>query len=253
MAESLMTHMVAYYPDRDRSLEVAKALVDGGASYLEIQFPFSDPSADGPVIQSACTRALEAGFRVDDGFALVREISRFAGRPIFVMSYASLVFARRIERFIQDVREAGATGVIIPDLPIGYDEGLFDCAEAKGIEVAAVVSPAVQEERLAAICGRKANYLYASLRTGITGRITPIDEKSLSFLKRIGAYGKRILAGFGVATHEQVKLIAPYVHAVVVGTALLRCIEEANNKALYPLLKTRVEELAGRSIQPACP
>jgi tryptophan synthase alpha chain len=246
MAESLMTHLVAYYPDRERSLEVARAFVDGGASYLEIQFPFSDPSVDGPAIQSACKQALEAGFRVDDGFALVREISRFAGRPIFVMSYASLVFARGIERFLQDVRKAGASGVIIPDLPLGYDEGLFDFAEASGIEVAAVVSPTVREERLATICARKARYIYASLRTGITGRITTIDENSFPFLKRIGAYGKRILAGFGVATHEQVKLTAPHVHAVVVGTALIRCIEEANSSALYPRLKAKVEELIGK-------
>lgn len=246
MAESLMTHMVAYYPDRERSIEIARAFVDGGASYLEIQFPFSDPSVDGPVIQSACTRALEAGFRVDGGFALVREISRFAGRPIFVMSYASLVFARGIERFIQDVRQAGASGVIIPDLPVGYDEGLFDCAEERGIEVAAVISPTVREDRLAAICSRPGHYLYASLRTGTTGSITPIDEKSLSFLRRIGTSGKRILAGFGVATPQQVKRIAPHVHAVVVGTALIRCIEEAQGDPLYPRLKAMVEELAGR-------
>ena len=246
MAESLMTHMVAYYPDKARSLEVARAFVDGGASYLEIQFPFSDPSVDGPVIQSACQRALEAGFHVDDGFALVQEISRFAGRPIFVMSYASLVFARGIERFIQDVRKAGASGVIIPDLPLGYDEGLFDFAEASGIEVAAVVSPTIREERLAAICARKARYIYASLRTGITGKITPIDEESFSFLKRIGKYGKRILAGFGIATHEQVKLTSPHVHAVVVGTALIRCIEETKSRALYPRLKAKVEELIGK-------
>ena len=241
-----MTHMVAYYPDRERSLEVARAFVDGGASYLEIQFPFSDPSVDGPAIQSACQQALEAGFRVDDGFALIGEISRFAGRPIFVMSYASLVFARGIERFIHDVRKAGASGVIIPDLPLGYDEGLFDFAEASGIEVAAVVSPTVREERLATICARKARYIYASLRTGITGRITPIDEESFSFLKRIGKYGKRILAGFGIATHEQVKLTAAHVHAVVVGTVLIQCIEEAKSGALYPRLKAKVEELIGK-------
>jgi len=246
MAESIMTHMVAYYPDRERSLEVARAFVDGGASYLEIQFPFSDPSVDGPVIQSACTRALEAGFRVDDGFALIGEISRFAGRPIFVMSYASLVFVRGVERFIQDVRKAGASGVIIPDLPVGYDEGLFGFAERSGIEVAAVVSPSIREERLAAVCARQGHYIYASLRTGITGTITPIDEKSLSFLKRIGTYRKKVLAGFGVATHEQVKRIAPHVHAVVVGTALIRCIEEAMNAPLYPRLKAKLEELAGK-------
>jgi tryptophan synthase alpha chain len=246
MAESLMTHMVAYYPDRGQSLEVAKAFVDGGTSYLEIQFPFSDPSVDGPVIQSACKQALEAGFRVADGFALVGEISRFAGRPIFVMSYASLVFARGVERFIQDTRKAGASGVIIPDLPVGYDEGLFDCAEGSGIEVASVVSPTVREDRLAAICARQGHYIYASLRTGITGKVTTIDEQSLAFLKRIGKYGKRILAGFGIASHEQVKILAPHVHAVVVGSALIRCIAEARTEALYPRLKAKVEELAGR-------
>jgi len=246
MAESLMTHMVAYYPNRERSIKVAKALLDGGARYLEIQFPFSDPSADGPVIQSACTRALEAGFRVDAGMALVREISRFAGRPIFVMSYASLVYARGVERFVQDVRKAGASGVIIPDLPVGYDEGLFGYAEASGVEVAPVVSPTVREERLAAICARGGSYIYASLRTGITGGVTTIDEQSLSFLKRIGPYGKKILAGFGVATREQVKLLAPHVHAVVVGTALIRYIEESESGDLYARLKAKVEELAGK-------
>ncbi len=245
MAESLMTHMVAFYPDRERSLEVARAFADGGARYLEIQFPFSDPSVDGPVIQAACTRALEAGFRVEQGLALIREIHRLAPTPIFVMSYASLVFSRGVERFIQEVKEAGAFGVIVPDLPVGYDEGLFDWAESIGIEVAAVVSPSIREERLAAIAARKAGYLYASLRTGITGGITKIDEKSLSFLKRIGVFGKRILAGFGVATHSQVKQIAPHVHAVVVGTALIRCIDEAGHGPLYPALKAKVQELSG--------
>ncbi len=246
MSSPLMTHMVAHYPDRARSLEAARALADGGASYLEIQFPFSDPSLDGPVIQSACTQALAAGFRVDDGFALVAEISRFTARPIFVMSYASLVFVRGVERFLGELKRSGASGVIVPDLPVGYDEGLFEYAEANGIEAAAVVSPAIRDERLEAICARQARYLYASLRIGITGRVTRIDEESLAFLRRIAKYGKRILAGFGVATREQVEQVAPHVHAVVVGTALIRCIGESRGDDLYARLKAKVEELAGR-------
>ena len=99
---------------------------------------------------------------------------------------------------------------------------------------------------LAAICGRKGKYIYATLRTGITGGITTIDEKSLSFLKRIGAYKKKILAGFGVATPEQVRLIAPNVHAVVVGTALILCIEQAEGGDLYPRLNSKLEELTGK-------
>jgi tryptophan synthase alpha chain len=246
MTLSLMTHMVAYYPNRERSLEVARALVDGGTRYLEIQFPFSDPSVDGPVIQSACARALEAGFRTELGFSLVREIHRFAATPIFVMSYASLVFARGVESFIRDVRDAGGSGVIIPDLPVGYDEGLFGYAEANGIEAVAVVSPAVRDDRLAAICRGKGHYIYASLRTGITGSMTAVDGKILFFLKRLEACQKKILAGFGVATHEQVKLIAPHVHAVVVGTALIRSIDESRSGMLYSALRTKLKELAGR-------
>lgn len=244
MASSLMTHMVAYYPDRKRTLEVARALVDGGARYLEIQFPFSDPSVDGPIIQAACTRALEAGFRVEEGFALIREIRRLTGIPIFIMSYASLVFVRGVERFLRDAREAGAFGVIIPDLPFDYDEGLFGYSETMGIEVAAVVSPVIRGDRLAALCTRHGNYIYAALRAGITGAATRIEDKSLTFLKQINAYGKKILAGFGVATPEQVVLIAPHVHAVVVGSALIRCIDETTPESLYARLKTKVEELA---------
>ncbi len=246
MSESLMTHMVACYPDRKGSLEVARALADGGARYLEIQFPFSDPSVDGPVIQAACTKALEAGFRVDDGFNLTAEIARLTGKPIFIMSYASLVFARGVERFLQETRKAGALGVIVPDLPFDYDEGLFDRAEESGIEVAAVVSPTIRDERLEAVCARRTGYLYATLRTGITGKVTQIDEQSLSFLNRLKKSGKKILAGFGVASPEQVKMIAPHVHAVVVGTALIRCIEESRRDSdLYPRLKEKVKELAG--------
>lgn len=245
MAESLMTHMVAYYPDRERSLEVARAFVDGGARYLEIQFPFSDPSVDGPVIQGACSQALAAGFRVDGGFALVREIRQWAAVPIFIMSYANLVFARGVERFIRDAREAKALGLIVPDLPVGFDEGLFDLAQAAGIEVAAVISPTVRDERLKAICAQPGGYLYASLRTGITGQITPIEDQNLHFLQRIAKYGKKVLAGFGVAHHEQVKRIAPYAHAVVVGSALIRVIEEARGEALYPKLRAKVEKLVG--------
>ncbi len=245
MSQSLMTHLVAYYPDREGTLEVARALADGGTRYLEVQFPFSDPSVDGPVIQAACTRALEAGFRVAEGFALIREIRRFARAPIFVMSYASLVFARGIERFLREAREAGALGVIIPDLPYDFDEGLFAQGHAQGLEVVAVVSPAIRGRRLAAVSGLPGGYLYAALRAGITGAATRIDEKNLSFLKQLQPCGKKILAGFGVTTPEQVNLIAPHVHAVVVGSTLIRSIDETPRESLYPRLKARVQELAG--------
>jgi tryptophan synthase alpha chain len=245
MTASLMTHMVAGYPDRERSREVARAFIDGGARYLEVQFPFSDPSLDGPVIQSACTRALDAGFRVKEGFELVREIRSLTDRPIFIMSYGNLVFVRGVDRFVKDARAAGAYGLIVPDLPFGHDEGLFDFGKSYGLEVAAVVSPSVSDARLRAICDATTGYIYASLRVGITGNVTSIDEESLSFLNRIGKYGKKIFAGFGVASHEQVSRIAPHVHAVVVGSALIRRIEEIGDGFIYTQLRAEVAKLAG--------
>jgi tryptophan synthase alpha chain len=237
--------MVAGYPDRERSRDVARAFIDGGAGFIEVQFPFSDPSLDGPVIQTACTMALEAGFRVNDGFELVREIRSLTDRPVFIMSYGNLVYVRGVERFVRDAREAGACGLIVPDLPLGHDEGLFDVGRRYGLEVAAVVSPSVSEARLQAICGAAAGYIYASLRVGITGSVTNIDNESLLFLNRIGKYGKKILAGFGVASHEQVSRIATHVHAVVVGSALIRLIEEIGDGPLYTPLRAKVAELAG--------
>jgi tryptophan synthase alpha chain len=238
--------MVAGYPDKERSREVARAFIDGGAYYLEIQFPFSDPSLDGPVIQSACTRALDSGFLVDDGFELVREIGSLTDKSIFIMSYGNLVFVRGVDRFVRDAHAAGATGLIVPDLPLGYDEGLFDSGKDHGLEIVPVVSPSVADSRLETVCSGSSDYIYASLRVGITGNVTSIDDRSLSFLNRVGRYGKKVLGGFGVASHEQVSRIAPHVHAVVVGSALIRCIEETGEgDSLYERLKAKVTELAG--------
>ena len=106
-----------FYPDRETSRGVARGLLDGGCAYLEIQFPFSDPTADGPDIQAACTAALAAGFTIAEGFRLVSEIHRDAGVPIFLMSYANLLFTHGMEKFLRKCRESGAAGVIFPIFP----------------------------------------------------------------------------------------------------------------------------------------
>ncbi len=96
----IMAHMVAFSPDRAGTLEVARGLAECGSAYLEVQFPFSDPTADGPDIQRACGTALEAGFTLSEGFRLVAEICSFARQPLFIMSYANLVFTRGVEKFL---------------------------------------------------------------------------------------------------------------------------------------------------------
>jgi tryptophan synthase alpha chain len=208
-------------------------LSEGGSAYLELQFPFSDPTADGPDIQRACSAALEGGFTVDDGFRIAAAISAFVKVPIFIMSYANLVFTRGMDRFLSDVRACGARGVIVPDLPPDYDEGLFSAAARLGLAAVPVLSPSMREGRLSRVGTLGVEYLYVTLRTGTTGSFTEIDSPGLSFLSRVAALDHdgssragpaKILGGFGVSTREQVQAFSPHVHAVVVGSALVRLV-----------------------------
>jgi tryptophan synthase alpha chain len=239
----IMAHMVAHYPHRAASAAVAKALQDGGCAYLEIQFPFSDPTADGPDIQAACTAALEAGFTINEGFRLVEEIHRASAVPIFLMSYANLLFTHGMERFLARCSECGIAGVIVPDLPPDYDEGLFDAAKRHGLSAVPVVSPSMREERLRRVGSLAPRYIYATLRTGTTGRTTHIDQAGVSFLQSLRAVSAeaRILGGFGVSTASQVEEVMPYVHAVVVGSALVR--EAAKGGDPYPAVLRKMKEL----------
>jgi tryptophan synthase alpha chain len=242
----IMAHMVAYYPDRAGSVAVAKALEAGGCAYLEIQFPFSDPTADGPDIQAACTAALAAGFSIHEGFRLVEEIHHAVAVPIFLMSYANLLFTHGMEKFLTKCFECGAAGVIVPDLPPDYDEGLFVAAKRLHLFAVPVVSPSMREQRLRRMGLLESEYIYATLRTGTTGPTTRIDQAGVSFLQRLRALNPgrpaKILGGFGVSTARQVEEVMPHVHAVVVGSALVR--EVAKGGDPYPAVLAKMKELA---------
>jgi tryptophan synthase alpha chain len=226
MRHLIMAHMVAFYPDRVASLETARALSDGGARYLEVQFPFSDPTADGPLIQEACGRALEQGFKVKLGFELIRAIGEVCDIPIFIMGYANTVFFHGVESFLATAARSGARGVIIPDLPPDYDEGLFEASERAGIQAVPVIAPSISAQRLKAVLSRGAGFVYAALRTGITGAYTEIGDRNTAFLERVGEHGRKILAGFGISERRQVEALAPCVHACVVGSAFIKVIAE---------------------------
>ncbi|MGA2615810.1 MAG: tryptophan synthase subunit alpha [Spirochaetia bacterium] len=248
----IMAHMVAYFPDRAASLAVAKGLLDGGCAYLEVQFPFSDPTADGPDIQAACTAALAAGFSIREGFRLLSEIRHEATVPIFLMSYANLLFTHGMERFLAKCAECGVAGVIVPDLPPDYDEGLFTAARQSRLFAVPVVSPSMREERLKILSALHPEYIYATLRTGTTGPRTHIDDAGLSFLRRIRALNSdppaKILGGFGISTAGQVAEVASHTHAVVVGSALVR--EIAKGADPYKAVLGKMRELAGAAPEP---
>jgi len=243
MPNRIMAHMVAFYPDGESSIKVAGALIDGGCSYLEIQFPFSDPTADGTYIQKACSRALQEGFKVNLGFRLISKIRKLTDIPIFIMGYANTVCFHGVKKFLDECACSGAQGVIIPDLPFDYDEGIFSMGEKAGLNVIPVIAPSIQDERLRMILSRGPEYVYAVLRKGITGSYTTIGDENIRFLKKVGAYRVKILSGFGISTKKQVNVLSAYVHASVVGTAFIKEIMQNSVKSPYKIIIEKMHAL----------
>lgn len=244
----LMSHLVAGYPTDELSLEAARALVAGGADILEIQLAFSDPSADGPAIQRACTKVLERGYKTVDGLALIKKIhDEFPQTTIYLMSYGSLVFTPGVKEFCERAAAAGVNGMIIPDLPFDFDEGLTAACRENGMENIPVAAPSMSAERLQKMAGAGFKYIYAALRTGITGSDTTISQDTIDFIKKVASSGSKVYGGFGISKGEQSKALAPYVEAVVAGSVFVRTISaNAGDKAaLFDAVKTKAQELTG--------
>jgi tryptophan synthase alpha chain len=227
-----MAHLVAGYPDASGCRAVAKGLVEGGAAYLEVQIPFSDPSADGPAIRDACSASLSGGFTVAKAFDFIAELhAEYPAVPIFIMAYASLAATPGVAAFTATAAKAGASGLIVPDLPFDADEGLAAACAASGLSRAIasvpVAAPSMRNERLASMAKLGRPYLYAALRAGITGAATTIGDDTKAFLSAAGKGGSKVLGGFGIRTGAQARAVAPYVHAVVAGSVFVDAVSAA--------------------------
>ncbi len=245
----LMSHLVAGYPTDEIAFTAARALVEGGADILEIQLPFSDPSADGPAIQTACTEVLSRGFKTADGLSFISRLHKeFPEVKIYLMSYGSLVYTPGVFEFCKKASEAGVNGMIIPDLPFDNDEGLTEACRKNGMENIPVAAPSMSPERLEKLARAGFPYIYAALRTGITGTDTLIDESTLSFLKNVGAGGSKVYGGFGISEGKQARALSEYVEAIVAGSVFVRIItkNKDNPALLYDEVRKKAEELTGK-------
>ena len=244
----LMSHLVAGYPTDELALTAARSLVKGGADILEIQLPFSDPSADGPAIQTACTKVLERKYRTADGLSFIKQIhSEFPEIPIYIMSYGSLIFTPGIREFCKKAAECGVKGMIIPDLPFDFDEGLTAACKENGMVNIPVAAPSMSEERLHKLAHAGFPFIYAALRVGITGSDTKIDADTLEFLKKVSEGGSKVYGGFGISNGEQAKALASSVEAIVAGSVFVRLITEnkGDAKKLAQAVEAKARELTG--------
>lgn len=242
----LMSHLVAGYPTDELSLTAARALVAGGADILEIQLPFSDPSADGPAIQGACTEVLSRKYRTSDGLKFIETLHKeFPEVQIYIMSYGSLIYTPGVKEFCKKAASVGVKGMIIPDLPFDFDEGLTEACKENGMINIPVAAPSMSPERLKKMANAGFPYIYAALRTGITGTDTKIDDDTLNFLKAVGEGGSKIYGGFGISNGVQSGALADSVDAVVAGSVFVRIIAEnkGNKENLFEAVKAKAAEI----------
>ena len=228
---ALMPYLMGGFPDLAASRAIGEAYADGGADVVELGVPFSDPLADGPVIQAAGTRALAAGATVD---GVLEVAAALAPRlPVVVMAYANLVFARGAERFAAALAAAGASGLIVPDLPLEEAPAALEACDTAGVALVPLVAPTTPDERLAAIGARARGFLYTVSVTGTTGERASLAETFAAVVGRAKAHAPVPVAlGFGIATPEHAAQAAEAgADGVIVGSRLVRAAGEAADPA----------------------
>jgi tryptophan synthase alpha chain len=245
----LVTYTTAADPDVARSAEVLKALDRAGADVLEVGVPFSDPLADGPVIQRATERALAAGGNLRTSLKIIASVRPQIAAPIVVFSYANPLLRLGTAEFARQAAGAGVDGVLALDLPIEEAGEFRETLEASGIDTIFLLSPTTTEERIrkAAALGR--GFLYGISRLGVTGARDQVAAGAAAMVRRIRRFTPLPIAlGFGISRPEHVAEVGAYADAAVVGSALVSLIAEASGT---PQLIPRVEAYV-RSLRAAC-
>jgi tryptophan synthase alpha chain len=239
-APGLVTYIAAGDPDLDRTAGILRALDRAGADVLEVGVPFSDPLADGPVIQRATERALASGTTLSGVLDLLRELRTDIAAPVVIFSYANPILRLGAEQFADRAREAGVDGVLVLDLPIEEADEFRTMLAGRGIDTILLLSPTTTDDRLRRAAALGSGFLYAISRLGVTGARAAVATGAREMVERIRRVSDLPVAlGFGISRPDHVREVAQWADAAVVGSALVDVIarEGASRD-----LNTRVEE-----------
>lgn len=220
-AIGIMTHTVAGFPTIPACERAVKTMDAHGADFIELQIPFSDPVADGPVILNANHKALDAGMTVSHCFSFAKRIAPSLSAPLLFITYANIPFTYGIDAFCRDAAKAGAAGVIVPDLPFDDAEGLYEAAVKYGIASIPVISEVTSPERIAAIDKITTGFIYVTSRLGVTGG-SGMQSGITGFIDKARAYTDKPLAvGFGIRSVADVRTLVGHADIAVIGSHLL--------------------------------
>ena len=238
-------------PDLETTGKIVRAAAENGADLIELGIPFSDPTAEGPVIQGANIRALAGGVTTDKIFAFVKELRQDVMVPMVFMTYANVVFSYGAERFISTCREIGIDGIILPDLPFEEKDEFQPICQKYGVDLISLIAPTSQQ-RIAMIAKEAEGFLYIVSSLGVTGVRSEITT-DLSAIVSVVRENTDIpcAIGFGISTPEQAKKMAAVSDGTIVGSAIIRLIEQYGRDAAEPVgayVKQMKEAIAGAMV-----
>lgn len=241
--------LIVYLTAGDPSLNVTKKLIfaleKAGVDILEIGVPFSDPTADGPVIQAASQRSLKAGTTLASVLKMVAEIRKYSEIPIVLFGYFNPIFAYGVKKFSKAAQSAGIDGVLVVDLPFEESTELRNYTDKAGIDFISLIAPTTDKDRLKKIVAKSSGFLYYISITGITGTASPkIENIKIDVVKIRKITKLPIAVGFGISKPQQARDIARFSDGVVIGSAVVRLIDEnRNNKDLLKIVSAYINDI----------
>ena len=222
-------------PDLETTAAIVRAMAENGADLIELGIPFSDPTAEGPVIQGANIRALAGGVTTDKVFDLVREVRRDVTVPMVFMTYANVVYSYGAEKFIATCKDVGIQGLILPDIPFEEKEEFLDLCHTYGVDLVSLVAP-TSADRIAMIAREAEGFLYIVSSLGVTGTRTEISTDLDSIVKVVRENTDTPCAiGFGISTPEQCAKIGAIADGAIVGSAIVKLVAQYGKDAAGPV------------------
>ncbi len=229
---ALIPFITAGDPDLETTARALKVLDTNGADLIELGVPYSDPLADGPVIQAAASRALARGVTLDQVLEVVKTAGTEVDAPIILFTYYNPILNRGIESFMQDIARAGVAGLVVPDLPLEEIDTLLAAASQASIDVTLLVAPTSPIERIRSIADQAQGFVYLVSVTGVTGMRTEIQDRVKDLLKTLKqTTDKPIAVGFGVSGADQAERLKGWgAHGVIVGSAFVKRLNQEDRQ-----------------------
>ncbi|MBX7075877.1 MAG: tryptophan synthase subunit alpha [Methanobacteriaceae archaeon] len=234
---AFISFLTAGDPSPEKTVEFILAMADSGADLVEIGIPFSDPVAEGPVIQDANIRALSGGMHTDKVFDIVEEVRKYSDVPLVFLTYINPVFYYGYEEFFARCEELGVDGIIVPDLPYDEKDEILDFASSHDVDIISMIAP-TSKERIQMIASDASGFIYVVSSLGVTGVRSEIktDIKSIiTLIKEVTDVPAAV--GFGINTPEQAENISKIADGVIVGSAIVKIIAEHGENAKEPIVK----------------